>query len=323
MPNEWKVILRAADNLDFSENKKEQYIHLVTQIYSEKVVDAPSMSEHELYADFLNKQVFSDSRLVSFLEKAGVSQENVKPFREGKIDVDSLVSKWNQIQFTLDELIDLLMMLKLVRDYSMKSYNGRVESRHRLQKLVYLVNAQIRKEDNSRPQWQFEGELGMLDRTGYRYQFVKRSSGPFAEAAYEDKNRLFAWSLLDEPVVDNEGTGEVAEQNRRYGIELSAEGEIFTERFYNKIENSDSIVVQSWNIAQSEVIDMIATMTQSELTEHVDRIANSDMDTGGVYLSGPTRKFKKNDVKFLDQLVDRVEDIMSPSDSLQVVDARV
>jgi len=323
MPNEWKVILRAANSLDLTEIEREQYIHQVTEIYSDKVVDAPPLSKSNRYNDFLNEKIFSDPRLVKFLKETGAPQEVVNRFSEGGINVEKLVQTWNQIQFTLDELIDLIMILKLVRDYSEVSHNGRIDSRYRLQKLLYLVNAQLREENNPGQRGQFENELGMLDRTGYRYQFVRRESGPYAEVAYEDKNRLFAWNLVDEPVVGEEGTGEVAERNRRYGIELSAEGEIFTERFYDKIKNSDSIMVQEWNLAQKVIIEQTAAMSQNDLQNHVGEITDSNVGTGEVYLSGPTRKFKKNDVEFLDQLADRMESMMQAPGEIQVVGAHV
>ena len=323
MPNEWKVVLRAADGLNLSEQEKERYTNLITKIYSEVVVDSPPTEEHEQYANFLNNCVFSDSRLVAFLEQSEVSQAEVSQFRSGQIDVDDLVLRWNQIRFTVDELIDLVMMMKLIRDYSKESHTGRVESRHRLQKLIYVVNSKISRETNPRPQSQFEDELGMLDRTGYRYQFLKRDSGPYAEAAYEDKNRLFAWNLIDEPVIDENGTGEVAEHNHRYATELSAKGEVFTERFYDSIENSDSIEIQSWTLAQKEAIDEVAPMTQDELQAYISSIVDSDVPTGSVYLSGPSRKFRKNNIRFLDQLASKMNDIMHDQQTMQGVVADV
>lgn len=307
MPNEWKVILRAGEELDLSTEKKGEYTNLAAEVYADNVSDAPSSKDPQEFDQFLNERVFSDARLVEFVDSTGASQTLVSQFQHGEVDIESLIKTWNQIQFSLDELIDMVMMLKLVRDYARVSYEGRISSRYRLQKLLYLVNLEIQQEQPLDPVRDYEEELGMLDRTGYRYRFYNRASGPFSEQAYEDKNRLFAWCLIDEPIVDSEGTGEVAEQNRRYAVELSAQGEILTEQFYELIENSESWMVSSWNLAQKKVVNETAGMSLSELEAHISEVSDSKREVGDILLSGPDRKFKKNDVKFLGQLAEQMD----------------
>lgn len=319
MANEWKVILRAGDLLDLSQNDRAEYVNLASEVYADKISEAPSIHQTEQFDQFLNREIFPDPRIVEFVHAKGAPQEITSQFENGEIEIKNLVKSWHQIQFSLDELIDMVMMLKLIRDYSRVSHEGRISSRYRLQKLVYTVNALIEQEDPLNFPTKFEEELGLLDRTGYRYQFFKRDSGPFAEQVYEDKNRLFAWNLVDEPIVDSEGTGEVAEQNRRYGIELSAQGEILTERFYDKIENSDSFMVSAWNFAQKEAVEMVSDMNSEELVEHIKETTDANKSTGDELLSGPDRKFKKNDVRFLGQLAEKVEEITETSQSYGVV----
>jgi hypothetical protein len=311
MPNEWKVILRAGDTLDLSQSEKEDYVNLASEIYADKVSEAPPSGNSEKFDQFLNEEVFSDSRLVEFVSNQGASSDLVSQFKNGEIKIENLVEKWHQIQFSLDELIDLVMMLKLIRDYSHASPAGRIDSRYRFQKLIYKVNLEIKKKDRISPLREFEEELGMLDRTGYRYHFFKRNTGPYSELVYEDKNRLFAWSLIDEPIIGSEGTGEVAEQNRRYGIELSAQGEILMEQFYDKIEESNSLMVSSWNVSQKDAIQDIAGKDYSEIKETFTDAAYSDKEVGDKLLSGPDRKFKKNDVRFLGQLAERMDTMTS------------
>jgi len=220
MPNEWKVLERAVDRFDLDYEQREEYVQVVTDVYGEAMASTAGFEEFDdEYYEFLNQEVFSDNRVVSVLRGFGLSDDQLAEFRNGTIDADELVKTWNELRFRIDELIDFAMLLKLVKDYSLRSDTGMIDSRYRLQKLVYLVNRRISQQEDHAAIGETGGDLGMLDRTGYRYRFTKRDSGPFSSDVYEDKNRLFAWELIDEQVVDDEGTGEVAERNRRDGIE--------------------------------------------------------------------------------------------------------
>jgi hypothetical protein len=114
---------------------------------------------------------------------------------------------------------------------------------------------------------------------------------------------LFAWELIDEQVVDDEGTGEVAERNRRYGIELTPAGEIMVDQFYDRIEQADSVMLSSWNFAQQTVIDEVVHMPYEDIVgivgtdERLQRVS-----TGSELLVGPARKFKASEIEFLDEL---------------------
>jgi hypothetical protein len=148
-----------------------------------------------------------------------------------------------------------------------------------------------------------KGRFGLLSKTGYRYRYSNRQSGPYSEKVYEDKNRLFAWNLLDEPIIGNNGTGEVAERNRRYGIELSAQGEIMVERFYNRIEDTDSFIICAWDQAQKEEIHRAAQMSHSELEKYVNQLEGvRTTEEGDELLIGPENKFQETEIKYLEDL---------------------
>jgi hypothetical protein len=304
MPNEWKVLERAVDRFDLDHEQREEYVQVVTDVYGEAMASTADFEEFdEEYYKFLNQEVFSDNRVVSTLRGFGLPDDQLAEFRNGTIDADELVKTWNELRFRIDELIDFAMLLKLVKDYSLRSDTGMIDSRYRLQKLVYLVNRRISQQEDHATIGETQGDLGKLDRTGYRYRFTKRDSGPFSADVYEDKNRLFAWELIDEPVVDDEGTGEVAERNRRYGIELTPRGEIMVDQFYDRIEQADSVMLSSWNYAQQTVIDEVVHMTHDDLVGTVgddERLQRAS--TGSELLVGPTRKFKASEIEFLDEL---------------------
>jgi hypothetical protein len=304
MPNEWKVLERAVDRFNLDHEQREEYVQVVTDVYGEAMASTAGFEEFDdEYYEFLNQEVFSDNRVVSTLRGFGLSDDQLAEFRNGTIDADELVKTWNELRFRIDELIDFAMLLKLVKDYSLRSDTGMIDSRYRLQKLVYLVNRRISQQEDHAAIGETGGDLGMLDRTGYRYRFTKRDSGPFSSDVYEDKNRLFAWELIDEQVVDDEGTGEVAERNRRYGIELTPAGEIMVDQFYDRIEQADSVMLSSWNFAQQTVIDEVVHMPYEDIVgivgtdERLQRVS-----TGSELLVGPARKFKASEIEFLDEL---------------------
>ena len=304
MPNEWKVLERAVDRFDLDHEQREEFVQVVTDVYGEAMASTADFEEFdEEYYQFLNQEVFSDNRVVSTLRGFGLPDDQLTEFRNGTIDTDELVKTWSELRFRIDELIDFAMLLKLVKDYSLRSDTGMIDSRYRLQKLVYLVNRRISQQEDHATIGDTRGDLGRLDRTGYRYRFTKRDSGPFSADVYEDKNRLYAWEMIDEPVVDDEGTGEVAERNRRYGIELTPGGEIMVNQFYDRIEQADSVMLSSWNYAQQTVIDEVVHMTHDDLVGTVgedERLQRAS--TGSELLVGPTRKFKASEIEFLDEL---------------------
>lgn len=304
MPNEWKVLERAVDRFDLENEQREEYVMAVTDVYGEAMASSADFEEFdEDYYEFLNREVFSDERVVNTLRGFGIVDEELDEFRNGTVSCHDLVRSWNELRFRIDELIDFAMLLKLVKDYADRSDTGMIESRYRLQKLVYLVNRKISRQEDYSAIGASGGDLGMLDRTGYRYRFTKRDSGPFSSDVYEDKNRLFAWKMIDEPVIGEDGTGEVAERNRRYGIDLASAGSIMVDQFYDRIEQADSIMLSSWNYVQQTVIDEVVHMTHEELVDHVqDDNRLQEAATGAELLVGPARKFKASEIEFLDEL---------------------
>lgn len=304
MPNEWKVLTRVIEqnsDFEFSDEGYDRYMSAIADAYSEALLENDGSPEEESkYHSFLIDRVLSDERVIEVLEEENVPVSLIGSIREGTINLNEAIDTWNEIRFTLDELIDFLMLLKLVRDYSAESNSVRVESRYRLQKLVYLVNYDLMIQQDSSVD---EDKFGLLSKTGYRYRYSNRQSGPYSEEVYEDKNRLFAWKLLDETKSGSEGTGEVAERNRQYAIELSAQGEIMVEQFYKRIEATDSFIISAWNHAQKKEARRVAQMSHSELEDYVNEQEGvQTTPTGGELLIGPKNKFQESNVEFLEDL---------------------
>lgn len=304
MPNEWKVLTRVIERnstFEFSDEGYDRYMSAVADAYSEALWKNNGSPEDESrYHSFLIDNVLSRECVIEVLEDEGVPEDLINSIHEGTIDLDAAIDTWNEIQFTVDELIDFLMLLKLVRDYSAESGSKKIESRFRLQKLVYLVNQNLMVHQDSSIN---DSRFGLLGKTGYRYQYTNRRAGPYSEQVYQDKNLLFAWKLLDEPVAGAEGTGEVAERNRRYAIELSAQGEIMVEQFYDRIESTDSFIISAWDRAQKNEARKAAQMSQSELEDYVEgKKGVQKTPIGQELLIGPENKFQENEIEYLDEL---------------------
>ncbi|ELY79620.1 hypothetical protein C486_11484 [Natrinema gari JCM 14663] len=281
---------------------------VITDVYGDAIASSGDFEDFsEEYYDFLNRKVFPHERVISTLREAGVSEEDLIVFQDGEVPCDDLVKTWNKIEFNIDELVDMAMMLKLVKDYSFYSENDMIESRYRFQKLLYFINKYLKKEESYTISNSVGGELGMLDRTGYRYRFTRRDSGPYSNVAYEDKNRLYAWSLIDELVVSEDGTGEVAERNRRYGIKLTPRGEAMVKRVYDRIEESDSVIIYSWNDTQNKVVREIAGMSHDELTNMVKGDKSLlRAESGDELLVGPEKKFQTSEINFVEELTEEI-----------------
>lgn len=304
MPNEWKVLTRVIEHdsgFEFTDETYERYITAVSEAYADATSRREGTpTEEDQYHSFLVEEVLSDSRVIKVLEEVQAPSSKITSIHDGTIDLESSVDQWYEIRFTLDELLDFLMLLKLVRDYTEASSSKQIESRYKFQKLVYLVNHNLMNQEDYLMD---DSRFGLLSKTGYRYRYSNRESGPYSEEVYEDKNRLFAWKLIDEPVTGSEGTGEVAERNRRYAIELSAQGEIMVERFYNRIESTDSFIISAWNQAQTKEVQKVAQMNHSELKEYVNQIEGvRTTDKGGELLIGPENKFQETEIEYLEEL---------------------
>jgi len=276
MVNEWRALERAGEWAGLEGSELEDYVVLVADVHNTAMADYGEFDSYgQEYYEFLNEEVFSDERVVDILNSLGVEDAVVEAFQTGNVPVEDTFHSKHLLDHSLNELVDLIMMLKLVERYTTKTNQEYIPSRYHFQKVLFLTNLNLKQTQTG--SIVDESEFGLLETTGYRYSFAKRSSGPFSSGAYTDKYRLYASDLLDEDVLQERGTGEVAEHEHTYGIKLSLKGELLLSRFREILRDFQSDILVYWNRAQEDAIDTLGAMTVDEIGDYI--ISETDIES--------------------------------------------
>lgn len=286
MVNEWAALERAGEWAGLEGLALDEYVVLVADIYNAEVSDYGEFEDYEAeYHQFLNSRVFSDDRVIDLLRSMDVDNETIQTFQAGRVPVEETYRSEHLLDHGLDELVDLIMMLKLIERYTTVTSQEYLPSRYRFQKLLFVTNLDLKETQTG--SIVDERELGLLETTGYRYSFTKRSSGPFSKDAYTDKDRLYANGLIEEDVIAGEGTGEVAEHDHTYGIKLSLNGELLLNRFSDVLSNFSSDILFYWNQSQEEAIRALADLTVQQIGEYIDERTDVESRNTGETLLPP------------------------------------
>lgn len=275
MVSEWRALKRAGEWAGLEETALEDFVVLVADIHNTAIADYGEFENYgQEYFNFLNDEVFSDEHVVDMLVSAGVDEETVDTFRSGSVPVEDTFHRKHVLDYSLNELVDLIMMLKLVDRYTTKTNQEYIPSRYHFQKLIFQTNLYLKQEKTG--SIVDDSEFGLLKKTGYRYSFRKRNSGPFAAEAYTDKYRLYASDLLDEDILADEGTGEVAEHDHTYGIKLSEKGQLLLSRFRGILTQFQSSILFYWDRAQDNAIKEFNGLSVDEIKAFI--IAETDIE---------------------------------------------
>ncbi len=295
MVNEWAALERAGEWAGLEGAALDEYVVLVADIYNAEMANYGEFENYEEeYYQFLNNRVFSNDRIIDLLRSMDVDDETVQTFQAGRVPVAETYRTERVLDHGLDELVDLIMMLKLVERYTTVANQEYVQSRYRFQKLLFATNLDLKETKTG--SIVDESELGLLETTGYRYSFTKRRSGPFSKDAYTNKDRLYANGLIEEDVIADEGTGEVAEHEHTYGIKLSLNGELLLNRFSDLLKNFSSDILFYWNESQENAIEVLVDRTRDEIGEYIDERADiEDRDTGATLLPPRQARFEDSE----------------------------
>lgn len=290
MVNEQRVLRRVGEWAGLQDEALDQFLQLVHDVHTDQLEGAGASYElHREYFSFLNGEVLSSAEVTRFIQEMGVAPEKVEQFQHGTIDIEATFRAHGKADFDLDELVDFVMLLKFVHDYREETGNSVIAPRNRLQHLLYLVNFALSKEpDPYLPER--ENEWGLLWRTGYRYDFRKRDTGPGSSWLYTDKDRLYAWQLLDE-AVEEVGLSDIDEP---FGICLGDTGQLLFTRYGQKLSNFNSMILRKWDDQQQAVIKEYGTMSQNALWDHVTDINTyQQRREGQVLLNGRPLQFEE------------------------------
>ena len=289
MVNERRALRRVGEWAGLSEDDLDPYLDVVYRVHNERLQEVGDEYDlHRQYFRFLNDEVFSDERVITVLDNLGV-EGLLALFRQGTIDVESAFKSHGKVDYDLDELVDFVMMLKFIYEYGRETGEDVIVPRNRLQHLMYLVNYRLSQEpDPYLPER--ENEWGLLWRTGYRYDFRRLDTGPGSSWLYTDKDRLYAWQLLDEEVVET-GLSDIDEP---FGVSLGQAGRLLMKRYGRKLQSFDSMVLRRWDDIQQAVIDEFGMKSQNELWEHVTEVNRyQDRRDGELLLNGRPLQFEE------------------------------
>jgi uncharacterized protein YwgA len=278
MTNHEKALIRVAQWLGLPRSKRRKFIN-IAQLISNRT-ETSFQEYNEEYLNHLNQDVFSHDELINFLQNIGIEQEIIAKFRSGNIPYEEVYQSWNEIQYSANEILDLTMLLKLIHSCSENPETGTkgIDSRYKFQKLVYLVNREL-VDQNRVDQDTAPYDHGKLEKTGFRYTYRMRSSGPFAKSLEDDKRRLYASNLIDEEVMAQVETPEINEENCRYRITLGRSGEVVMDRFSRMLESLETEILADWENAIDHVILQFGHMTVEELHEYImslDAVKNAE-----------------------------------------------
>lgn len=260
-------------------------------VHKEKVDHASSNYEFARdYFGFLNKEVFSDSRVTNELQELGVDEQTISLFASGEVNIKNAFEKHSRFKYRLDELVDFIMMIKLVRDYIQLTDEEWLEPRDRLHYLMYLVNSELRDTSVQSIRDQ-RTDLGMLEFTGYRYTFRKQGDGPYSNRLERDKDRLFAWDIFFQEISREYDPNEF----EPFRLQLGRSGDLLTMRYnssFDSLGQAESELLRERSFCQRDVLERFAGIEIEELREHVTNINEFEHTRNGrVLLTGRPRFF--------------------------------
>lgn len=288
MVKEWLAIQRVGTWLGLSDSQLNDFVSEAQNIHQRSLEEERENYDFDSeYFRFLNMEVFSDSGLIRLLKRLDVSDQQVAQFHDGSVPVDQAFGSQSVVDYGLDELVDLVMLLKLVQEYQETIGTKTIKPLEKFYTLVYLVNHRISQEENPRISSHDTG-LGMLERTGYRYSFTKQATYTSSESLTRDKDRLYAWSLLDQSLVSEPESN----WNIPYQVGLGDAGEFFITRFTSKLKDFESVPLREWELCQTQIIEEYGEVSQTGLHDYLKSVEAFDQSTiSDIVLNGRPKRF--------------------------------
>ncbi|WP_323173073.1 hypothetical protein [Natrialba sp. PRR66] len=295
MANEWRALERVGQSAGLSGESLEDYLDLAREVHREKLSECVGDYDFDSqYFVFLEQEVFPDERVTDKLHKLNAPQSFVDGLESKSYSIQDAYRTSTKVNYSLDELVDFIMLIKLVHDHPTSQGDGWIEPEDRLHYLLLLTNNELKNQKDYSAIQQSLG-MGLLERTGYRYTFRKADSGPYSVLLSRDVDRMYAWNLFDKEIVENTNPNEF----RPFRIQLGSSGKIFTTRFQSTLNSIDSLnsdLLREWAICQKDVLQRFGKMSTESLRDYVlsiDSYANKN--DGDIILTGRTRIFDSND----------------------------
>ncbi|NHN59802.1 MULTISPECIES: hypothetical protein [Halorussus] len=298
MVNEWLAIQRVGEWAGLKGQELDDYLKTAREIHEDALEDRGGEFDLDSqYFEFLNQEVFSKDEIQVLLKEFEVSEITVSHFEESSVPIEEAFQAHTVVDYGIDEIADFVMLLKLIDKHQQLTGKEHIKPLEKFHSLVYMVNNRLSQEDN--PQISNSDlEFGMLERTGYRYSFRKKQSYPWSSSLQRDRDRLFAWNLLDSsPLEESQESWDIS-----YSVSLGDAAQMFLTRFESKLENFDSVLLKEWDLKQRKVLEDFA---DSSMTGIEDQLESQDRynehDAGETILNGRPKRFESTN-----QITERV-----------------
>lgn len=305
MNHAWRAIHRVGENLTLSESEYNQFLEVATEVYQSKLQTASmDYDMDDEYFKFLSEQVFNDDAVIRLISDTAVPEPIISQLKNAEFDIAATFEEYTKLDYSLDELVDLIMILKFFVDY--RSITGEESvSRTKLQYLLYLTNNRLSNQEDYSLKVQ-KTDLGMLERTGYRYTFRKVDNGIKSSRLAQDRNRLIASNLIDETLNEEQNPNEY----EPFDLSLGSAGEFLTTRYKNSLTstNMSSILLREWSIIQKTIIREWGNKSVADIEDEVVSLNSyGDKQNGSVLLTGRTRLFDEDEQEVFEGIMAEVQ----------------
>lgn len=292
MPDRWLALRRVGEWAGLESDQLSEYLATIRPVHNQALqVRREEESKSDLqneYFEFLNEAVFPAEPVVSYLRRSQVDDQIVKQFEAGSVPVKDAFRALNVIDYGLDEIVDFVMLLKLLEQYQERTETA-VEPLENLHSLVYLVNYRLSESDSYAVS--DNRGFGMLEKTGFRYTFERRGDYVWSDSLQRDQDRLAAWQILNRDVIDNPQP----EWEVTYSVSLGKAAELFLTRFEKRLNSFDSFLLNEWEIQQNGVLEDFATSSKAGISSHLESLERfSNCRDGKIVLNGRPKRFKSD-----------------------------
>jgi hypothetical protein len=305
MNHAWRAIHRVGEELSLSESEYNHFLEVATEVYNTKLETASE--DYDLdqeYFNFLSYEVFNDESVIELVSDTAVPEYIIRQLENSEFDIESSFVEYTKLDHSLDELVDSVMLLKLFIDYEGVTGTDSL-SRTKLQYLLYLINNHL--SDQQDPSLKIQKtDLGMLERTGYRYTFRKMNRGVKSSRLADEVNRLIAYNLIDEKVGEQEPTN----SHSQFDLSLGKAGEYLTTEHNEslKLANMDSVLLEEWAICQKDIIREWGRKSVDEIENHIIKLNSYDQKPNGtVLLTGRAQIFDEDEQEVFENIMTEVK----------------
>lgn len=295
MSDEWLAIERAGEWAGLEDEELEDFVIQAMKLYNERVhKEGPFDDFGEEYLTFLNESILSHSSVTELLSDFDTPQEKLADFEAGTVPIQETYHTKNIIGYNFDEIVDLVMLLKLIKDFTTRDERSVIPSRYHLQKIVYLINFELAGEPQYSVSRSLTADLALLEETGYRYSYRKRQSGPYSPELSAHKDCLVASGLISESPVQGEGTGEISEQSHRFELELTETGKILMARYSELLSNPQTTLLRDWKRVQEKVLEELLGLDADEISALIKSETHvTEYDNNQQLLTGRKNTFEE------------------------------